>query len=423
VWTDWEAFAQYAFNKSHATCYAYLANQTAYLKTHYAPEFMASILTHNSGNIDQITFFMDECKRMGLVVKGPDINESIVNFSVNKKGEIRFGLGAIKGLGDSATVEIINQRVIGGTYSSIFDLTSRANLRTVNKKSIEALALAGAFDSWGVYNRSQYMEKAQGSLVNGIEIAIKYGGQVQDNKVSNQNSLFGESSNGNIQEPKLPFIEEWNPIEKLNKEKEVAGMFISGHPLDDFKMDMDLFTNTKISDLSDLNLVKGKEIKIGGIVTLFEERVTKTGKPWAKFTLEDYSGAKEFALFGKDFATFRPFLQMNAMLYGFLSIATSYRDPNELELKFNKISYLADLRETNLKSIQLQMKTTQVNKETLEHLLKLTKEHKGPATLKICIKDPETNHQTELFSRQIKIDWNPIMRQELELMDIGVKVN
>lgn len=423
VWTDWEAFAQYAFNKSHATCYAYLANQTAYLKTHYAPEFMASILTHNSGNIDQITFFMDECKRMGLVVKGPDINESEVNFSVNKKGEIRFGLGAIKGIGDAATIEIIKQRKENGNYTSIFDLVSKVSLRTVNKKSLEALALAGAFDSWGTYNRAQYMEKTNGSLINGIEIAIKYGGQIQDNKSSNQNSLFGESSGGNVQEPKLPFIEEWNPIEKLNKEKEVAGMFISGHPLDDFRLDMELFTNTQIADLENINALRGKDIKIAGIVTLFEERVTKTGKPWAKFVLEDYSGAKEFALFGKDFATFRPFLQSNAMLFGFLTTATSFRDPNELELKFNKLTYLADLRGTNLKSVQLQLKTNQVNKETLEKLIKITKENKGPATLKISVQDPESNHQTELFSRQLKIDWNKTMQQELELMDIGVKVN
>ncbi len=423
VWTDWEAFAQYAFNKSHATCYAYLANQTAYLKTHYAPEFMASILTHNSGNIDQITFFMDECKRMGMVVKGPDINESEVNFSVNKNGDIRFGLGAIKGIGDAATIELINQRKLGGNYSSIFNLTSRASLRTVNKKSLEALALAGAFDSWGVYNRAQYMEKPVGSLINGIEIAIKYGGQMQDTKASNQNSLFGESAGGKVTEPKLPFIEEWNPIEKLNKEKEVAGMFISGHPLDDFRLDMELFTNTKISDLNNLKLIKGKEIKIAGIVTFFEERITKTGKPWAKFVIEDYSGVKEIALFGKDFADFRPFLQLNAMLYCLATTITSFRDENELELKFNKMMFLADIRKANLKSVQLQLKTNQVTKENLEKIKKLTQANKGSAILKISVHDPQSNYKTELFSRHVKIDWNNAFREELEVLDIGYKVN
>ncbi len=422
IWTDWEAFAQYAFNKSHATCYAYLANQTAYLKAHYASEFMASILTHNSGNIDQITFFMDECKRMNLVVKGPDINESDVNFSVNQLGEIRFGLGAIKGIGDAATLALIEQRKENGIYSSLFDLVSRANLRTVNKKSLEALALAGAFDRWGA-NRAQYLEKGMGSPITGVEIAIKYGAQVQDNKGRNQNSLFGETVDGNIKEPKLPYIDEWNPIEKLNKEKEVAGMFISGHPLDNYKVDLDLFTNTKIAELENINLLNGKEIKLAGIVTMFEERITKTGKPWAKFILEDYSGAKEFALFGNDFATFRPFLQINAMLFGLASAVKSYRNPDELELKFNKLSYLADLKVTNLKNVQLRLKTNQINKQTLNTLLKLVKDNKGPANLKISIYDPESNHRADLFSRTLKIDWNAELQTELELLDIQVKVN
>jgi len=423
IWTDWEAFASYAFNKSHATCYAYLANQTAYLKAHYPSEFMASILTHNSSNIDQITFFMGECKRMGLVVKGPDINESEVNFSVNKKGEIRFGLGAIKGIGEAATIEIIRERKETGPYANIFDTTSRVSLRTVNKKSLEALALAGAFDSWGTYNRAQYIEKPEGSLSNGIEMAIKYGANIQNEKGSNQNSLFGESSNTVIPEPKLPLIEDWNPIEKLNKEKEVAGMFISGHPLDDYKLDMEMFTNTKIADLANLNTLKGKDIKIAGIVTSFEERISKNGKPWAKFVLEDYSGSKEFALFGEDYTKFRSFLQANAMLHAMAGTQTSYRDPGEQEFKFTKITFLADVRTTQLKSIQLQLKNNQVNEETLNKLKILTKANKGPATLKISVYDPESKHQAELFSRQLKIDWNQNMKNELELMDIGFKVN
>jgi DNA polymerase-3 subunit alpha len=423
VWTDWEAFAQYAFNKSHATCYAYLANQTAYLKAHYPSEFMASILTHNSSNIDQITFFMDECKRMGLVVKGPDINESEVNFSVNKKGDIRFGLSAVKGIGDSATIELINQRQIAGPYSSIFDLTSRANLRTVNKKSLEALAVSGAFDSWGTYNRAQYMEKGPGSLSNGIEMAIKYGGSIQDNKASNQNSLFGGTSESNVPEPKLPMIEEWNPIEKLNREKEVAGMFISGHPLDDYKLDLDLFTNTKISDLANINSLKGKEMKLAGMVTSFEERITKTGKPWAKFVLEDFSGAKDFALFGEDFTKFRSFLQVNAMIYALGGTQNRYGNPDDLEFKFSKISFLADLRNAMLKTVQLQLKPGHLNKDVLEKLKKVTANNKGPATLKITLYDPESKYQTDLMSRQLKIDWNPLMVKELEMMDIGYKIN
>jgi len=423
VWTDWEAFAQYAFNKSHATCYAYLANQTAYLKAHYPSEFMASILTHNSSNIDQITFFMDECKRMGLVVKGPDINESEVNFSVNKKGEIRFGLGAIKGIGESATIEIINQRKEEEPYLSIFDLTSRVSLRTVNKKSLEALAVSGAFDSWGTYNRAQYMDKANSSLLNGIEMAIKFGSSMQDNKSSNQNSLFGGPGETEIPEPKLPAMEEWNPIEKLNREKEVAGMFISGHPMDDYKIDIDLFTNTKMINLNNLNLLKGRDMKMAGFVTSFEEKVGKTGKPWAKFVMEDFTGAKEFALFGEDFTKFRSFLQVNAMLFAIGTTKVSYRDENELEFKFSKISFLADLKPSQLKTVQLSLNNQQINQNTLDKLKTLIANNKGIATLKISVYDQESKHQTELLSRQLKIDWNQTMKEELALMDIGAKIN
>ena len=423
VWTDWEAFAQYAFNKSHATCYAYLANQTAYLKAHYPAEFMSSILTHNSGNIDQITFFMDECKRMGLVVKGPDINESQVNFSVTPKGEIRFGLGAIKGIGESATLEIIAQRNANGPYTSLFDLTSRANLRTVNKKSLEALAISGAFDSWGTYNRAQYIEKAPGTLSNGIEMAIKFGSSVQDHKSSMQNNLFGGAGENNIPEPKIPPLEEWNPIEKLNKEKDVAGMFISGHPLDDYKLDLELFTNTAIADLNNLQALAGKDLKVAGIVTSFEDRVTKNGKPWARFTFEDFSGAKEFTLFGEDFTKFRSFLQVNAMVFIQGSTKVSYRGEGELEFKISKISFLADLKATQLKNIQLLLRTNHINPQVLDKIKNLSKEHKGSAVLKVMIYDPETSYTAQLHSRQIKIDWNPTLRNELDLLDIGYKIN
>jgi len=423
VWTDWEAFAQYAFNKSHATCYAYLANQTAYLKAHYPAEFMSSILTHNSGNIDQITFFMDECKRMGLAVKGPDINESQVNFSVTPKGEIRFGLGAIKGIGESATLEIIAQRDANGPYTSLFDLTSRANLRTVNKKSLEALAISGAFDSWGTYNRAQYIEKAANSLSNGIEMAIKFGSSVQDHKSSMQNNLFGGAGENNIPEPKIPPMEEWNPIEKLNKEKDVAGMFISGHPLDDYKLDLELFTNTNISDLNNISLLAGKDIKVAGIVTSFEDRVTKNGKPWARFTFEDFSGAKEFTLFGEDFTKFRSFLQVNAMVFIQGGTKVSYRGEGELEFKINKISFLADLKATQLRNVQLLLRTSHVNPVVLDKIKLLSKENKGSAVLKVLIYDPETNYSAQLHSRQLKIDWNQNLRNELDLLDIGYKIN
>lgn len=422
IWKDWEAFAQYAFNKSHSTCYAYLGYHTAYLKAHYTAEFLASTLTHNNNNIEQITFFMDECKRSKVPVKGPDINESDINFSVNKKGEVRFGLGAIKGIGDAATLEIIKQRKSEGFYKSIFDLTSRVSLRTVNKKSLEALALAGAFDSWATYNRAQYLVKTNDTAPNGVEIAIRYGGNIQENKNSTQNSLFGNDSSTNILEPKIPLIEEWHTIEKLHREKEVAGMFISGHPLDDFTIEMEIFTNTKVAELNDFSTVKKKEIRIAGIVTLFEEKVSKNGKPWAKFVLEDFSGSKEFALFGEDFTKLRANIQLNAMIFLIGNIVkTNFSD--ELKFKINKISYLADMKESGLKSVQLMLSNKQVNNENLGKLKNLFDKNKGKATLKIAVVDAESLHQTQLLSRQLRIDWNNDLKSELELMNIGYKVN
>jgi DNA polymerase-3 subunit alpha len=423
IWTDWEAFASYAFNKSHATCYAYLANQTAYLKAHYPSEFMASILTHNSNNIDQITFFMDECKRMGLVVKGPDINESDINFSVNKNGEIRFGMSAIKGIGETATIEIIQQRKEGGPYSSLFDLTSRVSLRTVNKKSLEALALAGAFDGWGTYNRAQYIEKGVNTGFTGIEMAIKYGASIQDSKANNQNSLFGEAGSIDVPEPKIPFIEEWGLIEKLNKEKDVAGVFISGHPLDDYRLDIELFTNTKISELDSPEKLRGKEIKIAGIVTASDERVTKNGKPWGKFILEDFSGAKEFTMFGEDFAKCRPFMQLNNMLFGYVTVQSRFGNPEDLEFKFSKISFLADIHESQLKSVNLKLDMAQVTQHTLEELLRITSGNKGNAILKISVFDSESSHQAELYSKKIKVDWNQALMDELTALNVSYKVN
>ncbi|NUM31843.1 MAG: DNA polymerase III subunit alpha [Bacteroidetes bacterium] len=422
IWKDWEAFAQYAFNKSHATCYAYLGYHTAYLKTYYTAEFLASTLTHNNNNIEQITFFMDECKRLKVPVKGPDINESGINFSVNKKGEIRFGLGAIKGIGDAATEEIIKQRKKDGFYKSIFDLTSRVSLRTVNKKSLEALALAGAFDSWGTFNRAQYLVKSNENSPNGVEIAIRYGGNIQENKNSSQNSLFGIDGDANIPEPKIPYIDEWHTIEKLHREKEVSGMFISGHPLDDFKIEIEVFTNTKISELTDLNEIKKKELKIAGIVTLFEEKVSKNGKPWAKFVLEDFSGSKEFTLFGNDFPKFRGNIHLNAMLFVNGSIIKN-DFKNELNIKINNISFLADMKDTNLKSVQLLLDNKQINNENLVKLKNLFEKNKGKAALKIAVVDTESLHKTQLLSRQLRIDWNTELKNELEQMNIGFKVN
>lgn len=422
IWTDWEAFAEYAFNKSHATCYAYFAYHTAYLKTYYPSEFLASVLTHNNNNIEQITFFMAECKRMKIPVKGPDINESDIDFSVNKSGEIRFGLGAIKGLGETASKEIIKIRKADGPFKSIFDLTCRVNLRIVNKKSLEALAIAGAFDGFKTYNRAQYVEKENDRVMNGVELAIKYGNSIQESKNNTQGSLFGGSSEINIPEPKIAVIDEWQNLEKLNREKEVVGMFISGHPLENFRIEIEMFTNTGLTELTDLNKLNKNEVKLAGIVNKYEDKIDKNGKPWAKFILEDFSGSYEFSLFGDDYANFSSILKNNAMIFIIGNkIKSKYND--ELRFKINKISYLADLKEKQLKSVQLLINNNMIDLLFLNKLKTLFEKNNGKATLKIAVIDTETKYQSLLLSRQIRIDWNDEIKAELEQMNIGYKVN
>src|ERR1019366_265869 len=245
IWTDWEAFAQYAFNKSHSTCYAFVAFQTAWLKANYPGEYMSAVLTNNQGNIDKITFFMEECKRAGIPVKGPDINESDVNFTVNKKGEIRFALSAIKGVGEAAVEGIIEERTKNGPFKSVFDLTRRANLRTVNKKSLESLGLAGAFDCFTNYHRAQYFMPDKKDGLNILEKAVRYGNNIQNSQTMHQNSLFGGAGGGaDFTEPAVFACEKWSLLEKLKKEKEVTGIYISGHPLDDYRLEIQTFTNS-----------------------------------------------------------------------------------------------------------------------------------------------------------------------------------
>ena len=313
IWTDWEAFAQYAFNKSHSTCYALVAYQTAYLKTHYAGEYMAAVLTNVLGNIEKITFFMEECKRMGIKVLGPDVNESIRSFGVNKEGQIRFGLGGIKGSGDAAVESIIEERTKNGEYKSIFDFVKRVSLRTVNKKTIESLAYAGAFDCFKELGRSVYFESTDGSSF--IEKLIRYANKITEDKNSNQSSLFGMMGGGNetdMSQPKIPRVEPWGRIEELKLEKEYVGIYISGHPLDDYKVEFDRFCTTNIEEFL---TKKNQEVSFGGIVTAVQERISKNGNPFCFFKIEDLKGNAEIALFGNDYVNFNKYIGPDRFIF------------------------------------------------------------------------------------------------------------
>ncbi|MFT6838741.1 MAG: DNA polymerase-3 subunit alpha, partial [Sediminicola sp.] len=314
IWKDWEAFASYAFNKSHSTCYAYIAYQTAYLKAHYPAEYMAAVLSNNMNDIKQVTFFMEECKRMGLKVLGPDVNESYYKFAVNDQNAVRFGMGAIKGVGRGAVETIVENRKEEGRFKSVFDLTKRIDLRAANKKAFENLTLAGGFDSFDDTHRAQYFHD-DGDGITFLEKVIKYGAKFQESENSSQVSLFGEASEVQIPEPVVPPCEEWGTMEKLRQEKEVVGIYISGHPLDDFRTEMNAFCNATISNVHQMETFVGRELALAGVISDVQHRVSKNGKGWASFILEDYTDTYEFRIFGEEYLKYRHFLIINSFAY------------------------------------------------------------------------------------------------------------
>ena len=423
VWKDWEAFAAYAFNKSHATCYSVVAFQTAYLKAHYPAEYMASVLTHNMSDIKKLTLFMEECRNMKLEVLSPDVNESLLSFSVNQEGNIRVGMAAIKGVGEAAAEEIIRERNANGPYQNLFDLTKRANLRTVNKKSLEGLALTGGFDQFEGYHRALLAEKV-GDQMSGIELALKFGNSYQAQQATAQASLFGGDSNVSLSEPKFPEVEPWNKMEKLNREKELIGMYISGHPLDNHKKDIEIFCNTSLDELSNLDNIGSKSgLKFCGIVTSHQSRITKNGKAFGIFVLEDFTGSHEFALFGDDYAKFKGYLAPNSMLFVTAKIQGRYYDQNVKEVKINHIDFLHDIRNKLLESLTLVLPLEQINDNLVNTLHQLATNEKGSATLMFEVADVSDKYKVDLFSSGYKIDVNNNWLNTLDTMGVRYKVN
>ncbi len=423
VWKDWEAFAAYAFNKSHATCYSVVAFQTAYLKAHYPAEYMAAVLTHNMSDIKKLTMFMEECRNMRLEVLSPDINESLLSFSVNKEGNIRVGMAAIKGVGEAAAEEIVRERNENGYYDGLFDLTRRANLRTVNKKSLEGLALAGAFDQFEGYHRSLLVEKINDGA-NGIELALRFGNEFQAQQATAQASLFGGDSAVSLSEPKFPEVEPWNKMERLNKEKEIIGMYISGHPLDNHKNDIDFFCNTRLEDLSELDKMQNKSgLKIAGIVTAHQSRMSKNGKAFGIFNLEDFTGTFEFALFGDDYAKFKGYLTPNSMLFITAKIQGRYYDETVKEVKILSIDFLHDIRDKYLEKLTLKIKLEQLDDHLVNRLHELASGEKGNASLNLEIADVEDKYMVDMFSSSFKINVNNDWIKALKELNLPYKVN
>ncbi len=405
VWTDWEAFAQYAFNKSHSTCYSLIAYHTAYLKANYPAEYMAAVLTHSQSNLENVTFFIEECRNLGIKVLGPHVNESGVYFEVNKSGEIRFGLGAIKGAGDSAVEAIILEREARGVYTDIFEFSKRLNQRSVNKKTFECLALSGAFDCFKDLHRRQYVYSKDGD-VSLIEKAIKYAAKTQLEEQSAQASLFGGTTGTAMPKPRIEVVEPFSEIEKLNLEKEVVGIYISGHPLDHFRFEMETFCNTSCNQLNEMENLLGREIKLGGIVTGVEHRTTKTGKPFGKFYLEDYSGNTSFMLFGEDYLKFKNFLNLGWFLFIEGVVVKNTWGQQNLETKIRTIDLLNELGVKRSKGVQLRVNAHEITPDLIGKIEDVCHEFSGSTPLFLKVKDEQENISLELMSRKFRV--NPI---------------
>ncbi len=428
IWKDWEKFAEYAFNKSHSVCYAHIAYQTGYLKAHYPAEFMAANLSRNLSNITDITKLMTECKRMKINVLGPDINESFVKFTANKNGDLRFGMGAIKGVGAGAVQEIIKVREKIGGFKTIYDLVENANLQTVNKKNLEALAMAGAFDGLGEITRSGFFAgDDENDTTSFIEKLIKYGNKIQSEAQSAQQSLFGGMENSLvIKKPAIPQVEEWAKLIFLEKEKSLIGIYLTAHPLDDYKLEIKSFCSRDVSlkDINnDIEKYIGKEFVFGGMVTAASEGISKNGNPFAKLTLADYGDSREFFFFGQDYVNFHKYCKPG--LFVMVKGVVQKRWKSEYyEFKVSLIELLSEVRKNYIKSITVNLPLDKLNEDIIRQIETIAKNNTGKALLKFNVFDPENNMQIKMFSRTVRVELTESFLNFFEEeMDIGYRIN
>lgn len=405
IWGDWEAFASYAFNKSHSTCYAFVAYQTGYLKAHYPSEFMAALLSRNLADIKQLTLYMNECKRMGIRVLGPDINESMRSFASNKAGDVRFGMAAVKGVGEAAVESIIAERNANGRFRDIYDFMERINYSSVNRKCLENLAYAGAFDEITGFHRGKFFgsDARDSNSSTFIELLMRYGQRFQAEKSNAQQSLFGGGGEVDIQRPVLPACGDWTQLETLAKEREMIGLYLSAHPLDDYKVIIDHMCKTQLSDLDNLGNLKGQEVAVAGMVVSVQNLITKTGKPWGKFVLEDYNGTHEFALFSKDYENFRKYLFADYFLFIRGKVQPKLYNDQELEFKVISMIQLQEMRDTMIKELTLQLPVEEVTTELIGELSAKVRESKGDTLLRVNVFDREAQVTVKLFSKGHKV--------------------
>jgi len=443
IWKDWEAFASYAFNKSHSTCYAWIAYQTAYLKAHYPAEYMAAVLSNNMSDIKQVAFFMEECKQMGVQVLGPDVNESDIKFSVNPHGEIRFGLSGIKGVGEKAVESIIEERNANGMYADVQDFAKRSNTRTVNKKAYESFVYSGAFDGFS-YHRAQYFFVGLNEKMNGIEKLIKFANDFQNNESSSQSSLFGGSVADMISEPSLPVAPEWGLIDRLKFEKDAIGIFLSGHPLDNYKLELKEFCQQKVKHLAIVNKIrtgdtneevlaefegiKNRELVVGGLVVVASQRMTKTGKPFGTMVFEDYDDSCELALFGDDFIKFKQFLTDGYFLQIRGRVGERFRKEGDWEFKITSINLLSELRDKLAKSVTIQVPLERIDDNFMTQINAILEDNKANTDQQNCqllfeIYDREQNVNIKMPSKTVKINPSNHFLEQLYSLDVHPKLN
>ncbi|MFZ9388158.1 MAG: DNA polymerase III subunit alpha [Chitinophagaceae bacterium] len=419
IWTDWEAFAQYAFNKSHSTCYAFVAYQTAYLKAHYPAEYMAAVL-NNAGSIEKITFFMEECKRMGIPVLGPDINESLKGFAVNSKGEIRFGLGGLKGVGEAAVESIISERKKKGAFTTVFDFIKRINQRTVNKKTLESLTYAGAFDCFEGLHRAQYFFTPPGETANGLERIMRFGQIISSQKENTTNTLFGDLPDTmEIPSPSLPECEPWPLTVQLDHEKEVTGMFLSGHPLDHYRFEMNHYGVTAVADFNEfretirMHSNAGRQFRLIGLVAQAQHKTARNGNKYGSFVIEDYSGKTEIMLFGEDYLRISPLLQQGTTVFITGYFKQRY-NREEFEFKVSGVSLAETMKKALTRQLTIEVHPRALTQEMVDFIEKNIRVNPGKSTLKFTLTEPKNNMKISLVSMNSGFEMNEEMIHFLE---------
>ena len=414
IWADWEKFASYAFNKSHAACYSWVAYQTGYLKAHYPAEYMAAVMSRNMNNITEVTKLMDECKSMGIPTKGPDINESFLKFSANHKGEIRFGLAGIKGMGSAAAAALISEREQNGPYKSIFDVAERVNLSACNRKAFESMALSGGFDSFGLSREQYFALNNKGEMF--LDSLIRYGQLFQQEQQESRNSLFGDMGSVEIATPQVPVaVEEWSNLERLNKERDLVGIYLSAHPLDEYSIVLKGMCNTHCQELGDREALARKEgFQLGGIVTQVREKTTKRGEPCGFVTIEDFEGSGELALFGEEWAKWRGMMVEGYTLYIQGKCAPRFQNSTFLTIQISNIQFLSSAKDDNIEKFTISFNSDAIDDAMVTDLTTLLSEHPGNIQLYFQIKSQESTTPLVLHSRNQTIDVN---RELLSYLD------